>query len=140
MPVFPSRAWAEQAMALVNADPESVAAGRDWKGDFGIVIEAEPGRLATPFVVWIRPENGRIAELRVLVDPDDLDEFEPAYRIAAPFSVWKALLRGTLDPVQALARRRLRVDGDVQPIMERMRYKDIASRTLAGIETQFADE
>lgn len=140
MPVFPSRAWAEQAMALVNADPESVAAGRDWKGDFGIVIEAEPGRLATPFVVWIHPENGRIAELRVLVDPDDLDELEPAYRIAAPFSVWKALLRGTLDPVQALARRRLRVDGDVQPIMERMRYKDIASRTLAGIETRFADE
>jgi hypothetical protein len=140
MPVFPSRAWAEQAMALVNADPESVAAGRDWKGDFGIVIEAEPGRLATPFVAWIRPENGRIVELRVLVDPDDLDEFEPAYRIAAPFSVWKALLRGTLDPVQALARRRLRVDGDVQPILERMRYKDIASRTLAGIETRFADE
>jgi hypothetical protein len=140
MPVFPSRAWAEQAMALVNADPESVAAGRDWKGDFGIVIEAEPGRLATPFVAWIRPENGRIVELRVLVDPDDLDEFEPAYRIVAPFSVWKALLRGTLDPVQALARRRLRVDGDVQPILERMRYKDIASRTLAGIETRFADE
>jgi hypothetical protein len=140
MPVFPSRAWAEQAMALVNADPEAVAAGRDWKGDFGIVIEAELGRLAEPFVAWVRPENGQIAELRVLVDPDDLDELAPTYRIAAPFSVWKALLRGTLDPVQALARRRLRVEGDVEPLVKRMRYKDIATRTLAGIETRFADE
>jgi len=140
VPVFPSRAWAEEAMALVNADPESVAAGRDWRGDFGIVIEAEPGRLAQPFVAWVHPEDGRIAELRVLVDPDDLDELEPAYRISAPFSVWKALLRGALDPVQALASRRLRVEGEVQPILERMRYKDIATRTLARIETRFADE
>jgi SCP-2 sterol transfer family len=140
MPVFPSRAWAEQAMALVNADPEAVAAGRDWKGDFGIVIESEPGRLAEPFVAWVRPENGQIAELRVLVDPDDLDELAPTYRIAAPFSVWKALLQGTLDSVQALAKRRLRVEGDVEPLVKRMRYKDIATRTLAGIETRFADE
>jgi hypothetical protein len=140
MPLFPSRAWAEQAMALVNADPEAVAAGRGWTGDFGIVIEAEPGRLASPFVAWVRPREGRIAELRILVDPDDLDELEPAYRIAAPFSIWKALLRGTLDPVEALTGRRIRVEGDVQPILERMRYKDIATRTLARVETRFADE
>ncbi len=140
MPVFPSRGWAEAAMALVNADPESVAAGRGWTGDFGLVIEAEPGKLDTHFVAWVRPDAGRIAELRVLVDPDDLDEFEPAYRIRAPYSVWKGMLVGEVDPVEAILERRLRVDGDVQPILERMRYKDIASRVLARLETRFIDE
>jgi len=140
MAVFPSRAWAEEAMALVNADPESLAAGRGWSGDFGVVIEAEPGRLAEPFVAWIRPEAGRIAELRVLVDPDDLDELEPAYRVRAPYSLWKGLLQGAVDPVEAILKRRLRVDGDVQPILERMRYKDIAVRVLARLETRFIDE
>ena len=73
-------------------------------------------------------------------DPDDLDEFEPAYRIHAPYSVWKGLLLGSVDPVEAILKRRLRVDGDVQPILERMRYKDIAARVLARLETRFADE
>ena len=140
MPVFPSRGWAEAAMALLNADPETVAASRGWKGDFGVVIEAEAGKLDEHFVVWVRPENGRVAELRVLVDPDDLDEFEPAYRIHAPYSVWKGLLLGSVDPVEAILKRRLRVDGDVQPILERMRYKDIAARVLSRLETRFADE
>lgn len=127
-------------MALLNADPETVAAGRGWRGDFGIVIESEPGKLDEHFVAWVRPEDGRVAELRVLVDPDDLDEFEPAYRIRAPYSVWKGLLLGRVDPVEAIVKRRLRVEGDVQPILERMRYKDIAARVLSKLETRFADE
>jgi putative sterol carrier protein len=140
MPVFPSRGWAEAAMAMVNADPEIVAAGRGWSGDFGVVIEAEPGTLSEHFVAWVRPDAGRIAELRLLVDPDDLDEFEPAYRIRAPYSVWKGLLLGSVDPVEAILKRRLRVDGDVQPILERMRYKDIAIRVLSRLGTRFIDE
>jgi hypothetical protein len=32
------------------------------------------------------------------------------------------------------------VDGDVQPILERMRYKDIAARVLSQLETRFIDE
>src|SRR5512138_1944555 len=140
MPVFPSRAWAEAAMALVNADPDTVAAARGWRGDFGLVIEAESGKLERHFVAWLRPEQGRIAELRVLADPDDLDEFEPAYRLRAPYSVWKGLLLGSVDPVEAILKRRLRVDGDVQPILERMRYKDIAARVLSKLETRFTDE
>ena len=140
MPDFPSRGWAEAAMALVNADPEILAAGRGWAGDFGVVIEAEQGKLVGHFVAWIRPEAGRIAELRVLADPDDLDEYEPAYRLHAPYSVWKGLLKGSVDPVEAILKRWLRVDGDVQPILERMRYKDIATRVLAQLETRFIDE
>ena len=58
MPVFPSRGWAEAAMTMLNADPESVAAGRGWTGDFGLVIEAEPGKLDEHFVAWVRPEEG----------------------------------------------------------------------------------
>jgi hypothetical protein len=127
-------------MAMVNADPEIVAAGRGWKGEFGLVIESEPGKLEEHFVAWVRPDEGRIAELRVLADPDDLDELEPAYRIRAPYSVWKGLLIGSVDPVQAILQRTLRVEGDVQPILERMRYKDIGARVLARLQTRFIDE
>jgi putative sterol carrier protein len=140
VPIFPSREWAEAAVAIVNADRETAEAGAGWRGDFGVVIDAEPGKLARTFVAHIVPEDGRVKQLKVLVDPDDLEELEPAYLARAPYSVWKALLQGTLDPVEAVLRRRIAVQGDVQPLIERARYKGIADRLLRQVETQFIDD
>jgi len=140
VPVFPSREWAEQAIALLNGDPETAEAGLGWEGDFGVVIDAEPGKLPRAFVAHIEPHAGKVKRLRVLADPDDLEEIEPAYLARAPYSVWKALLLGTLDPVEAVLRRRITIQGDVQPLIERARHKGIADRLLAKLETVFADE
>ena len=52
--------------------------------------------------------------------------------------MWPSL-PGHGGPVQAIVQRKLRVDGDVQPILERMRYKDVAARVLARLDTQFPD-
>jgi putative sterol carrier protein len=140
MPKFPSKEWCEEAVRLTNADPEAASAGLGWTGDFGAVVDPEPGKLARPFVVHILPKNGRIEKLHVLADPDDLDEFEPAYVARAPYSVWKELLRGTLDPVEAVLKRRISVKGDLQPLIERMRYKGIADRVFAQLKTEFIDD
>ena len=140
MPKFPSKEWCEEAVRLTNSDPEAAAAGQGWKGDFGAIVDAEPGKLAKPFVVHIVPENGLIKKLRVLDDPDDLDEFEPAYVARAQYSVWKELLKGTLDPVDAVLKRRISMKGDLQPLIERMRYKGIADRVFSQLKTEFIDE
>jgi putative sterol carrier protein len=140
MPVFPSRAWCEEALRILEADPETLRAGHGWTADIGVVVEAEPGMLDRSFVLYLRPVHGRIEQWKVLVDADDLDEFDPAYRIQAPYSLWKGFLLGTEDPVEAVLRRRLTVQGDLQPLMERMQHKGLAERVLAQIETRFADD
>ena len=140
MPVFPSKEWAEAAIALLNADEETVEAGEGWDADFGVVIEAEPGKLSAAFVAHIEPSGGKVKQFRVLADPDDLEEIEPAYLARAPYSVWKALLQGTLDPVEAVLRRRISIQGDVQPLIERAKHKGLADRLLGKLETVFADE
>jgi putative sterol carrier protein len=137
--LFPSKEWCEAALALLNADPESSAAGEGWKGDFGAVIEAE-GALKKPFAVHCVPVGGRVEKFKVLADPDDLDELEPVYLARAPYSVWKALMKGTLDPIEAILKRRIQLKGDVQPLIERMKYKGIADRVLAQVKTEFIDE
>lgn len=139
MPVFPSREWCEQAIALVNADPESVEASRGWQGDFGVVIDAE-GALRKPFVAYAEPRDGKIQKFKLLADPDDLDELEPSYLARAPYSVWKGLLTGAVDPVEAVLKRRIQLQGNVQQIMERMKYKGIAERLREKLETRFMDE
>lgn len=140
MPVFPSKEWCEEAANLANSDPESALAGDGWEGDFGAVVEAEAGKLARPFAVYACPLAGRIETLKVLADPDDLDELEPAYLARAPYSVWKGLILGTVDPVEAVLTRRVQVRGNLQPLIERMKYKGIADRVLQRLETRFADE
>jgi len=140
MPIFPSKEWFDEAVRVTNADPEAVEAGDGWEGDFGVIIDSEPGKLAKAFVVYCVPKDGRIAKLKVLPDPDDLDELEPSYLAKAPYTVWKALLKGELDPMEAVLRRRISFQGDVQPLVERMRYKGVAERVLGQVETIFADE
>jgi putative sterol carrier protein len=140
MPRFPSKEWCEEAVRLTNADPEAAQAGQGWQGDFGAVVDAEPGKLDRTFVAYLVPMDGRIVKLRILEDPDDLEEFDPAYVARAPYSVWKQLLQGTLDPVEAVLRRRIAVKGDIQPLIERMRFKGIADRVFAQLQTDYADE
>ncbi len=140
MPIFPSQEWCEAAIRIANSDPESALAGEGFVGDFGAVIEAEPGKLDQPFIALIETSNGRIGKLTVLDDPDDLDDIEPAYLARAPYSVWKSLLQGKLDPVEAVLRRRIAVQGDIQQLIERMKYKGIADRVLAQLGTTFADD
>lgn len=140
MAIFPSKEWAEQAVQLVNEDPEAALAGKGWEGDFGAVVLPEPGKLNKAFTAHLVPKDGRIEKLKVLPDPDDLEEIEPAYVARAPYSVWKGLLTGQLDPVEAVLKRRIDVKGDLQPLMERLRYKGIADRVMAKMKTTFPDE
>jgi putative sterol carrier protein len=137
---FPSKEWCEEAVRLLNDDPERSLAAQGWQGDIGVIVDAEPGKLARAFVVHVIPRDARIEKLRVLDEPDDLDELEPAYLARAPYTVWKQLLQGSLDPVEAVLRRRIAVKGDLQQVIERLRFKGIADRLLADLKTEFVDE
>jgi len=140
MPLFPSQAWCEEAIRLANDDPDVERAGAGWDADIGVIVRAEAGKLTEDFVVHLEPVEGRFERFRLLREADELLELEPAYRVSAPYSIWKALILGTLDPVEALVRKSLLVEGDVQPLIERMQYRGIAERVLERLGTVFLDE
>ena len=137
---FPSAAWCERLLELARGDPESAAAATGWKGDVGALVEAEPGKLAQPFAVHFTPDPKRFARFEVLEDADELDEMEPAYLAQAPYSVWKGLIQGRLDPVEAVLTKKVKMRGDLQQIIERMRYKGLMDRVLAQLPSEFPDE
>ena len=137
MPKFPSKEWCEEVITLINSDPESGRAGEGWHGDFGLVIDSEPGKLEKPFSVHVDPVGGKIKKILYLRDPDELDEIEPAYLIRAGYSVWKGMLLGTVDPVEAVLRQKISVKGPLQPLIERLKHKGIADRILLQLKTEF---
>jgi putative sterol carrier protein len=140
MPVFPSKEWCEEAIRALNADPEVLEAGAGWEGDFGAIIEPEPDTLPREFCVHVIPMNGRIVKFKVVTDRDDFDEIEPAYLVRARYSVWKGLIQGRADPLEAVMKGKISVKGNLQPLLERLRYSGIAKRVLSALETKFAEE
>jgi len=140
MPRFPSREWVEAAIGILDEDPELKLAGEGWEGDFGFVVDAEPGALEIPFVVHVVPENGRLRRFALYDDPDELDVISPAYFARAKYSVWKGLLTGTADPIELLLRRKIVVRGDLQQVAERARFKGIGHRLRERLTTTFPDD
>ncbi len=137
--VFPSESWVMAVVAAVNRHPNLASALRGLGDDLAAVIEAEPPALDAPFAVYGRQEGGRIAGVRVLPDPDDIWELEPAYVVRAPYRVWKARLTGD-DPVRAALSGRVKVEGDLQALVRRANYRYVIDAALTDVRTEFVDE
>ncbi len=136
---FPSEPWVAAAVAAVNRHPDLAAALDGLGRDLAAVIEADPPALREAFAVYGRQERGRITGVRVLPDPDDIWELEPAYVVRAPYRVWKALLCGG-DPVQAALSGRVKVQGDLEALVRRAHYRYVVDAAVAELATEFVDE
>jgi len=138
--VFPSADWCRAALALANQDPELPAALAGFTSDVGVAVLTGASAAPAALVLHLRPQAGQLALVALTSDLDLLDELDGALVARAPYAVWKALLQGTLDPIEAVLTRRVQVQGDVQPIIERVRFGGIVDRVLAQLETTFIDE
>lgn len=136
---FPSEPWVAAVVAAVNRHPDLAAALDGLGRDLAAVIEPDPPALREPFAVYGRQERGRIGAVRVLLDPDEIWELEPAYVVRAPYRVWKGLLRGG-DPVQAALSGRVKVQGDLEALVRRAHYRYVVEAAVAGVATEFVDE
>jgi putative sterol carrier protein len=116
-----------------------VAAGLGFTGDFAVVMTPSP-LLPEGFAVYLRPASGRVHDFRVLDDCDEADELGAAYVVKASFEVWKGLLLGQLDPVEAVLMRRIAIQGDLQPLIERAGHKGLVERVLSRVQTEFMDD
>ncbi len=136
---FPSAAWIAEAVAVANRHPDLAAALQGLGRDLAAVVEPDPPAWSEPFAVYGRQDRGRLAGVRVLADPDEIWELEPAYVVRAPYRVWKALVRGD-DPVQAALSGRVKVQGDLASLVRRAQYRYIVDAALASVVTEFVDE
>ena len=137
MPVFPSKEWCEALIGVIHGEPDSLKAGRGCEGDLAAVVLPEPPALKAPFAVWANAVEGRVEGFRVLEDLDEIEEIAPAYVARATYSTWKKMILGELDAIEAVIRRQIEVEGDLQPILERAHFKELLRRVLSKVPTTF---
>jgi hypothetical protein len=136
---FATRGWLEAVAAALNRQPDLPKALAGLGRDAGLVVERDAG-FARDVAAWGRQEKGRVAEVRLLPDPDDLLELEPAYVVRAPYRLWKELIAGRLDPVKAALSGRVRVQGDLDALVRRAGYRYVVEAALREVATVYPDD
>jgi putative sterol carrier protein len=107
---FPTEAWFQALVSLINTSDEYREAAADWEGDIAFLVEAEPDR-------------GR----------------EAAYILRAPYSRWREVVTGELDPIKAMMQGKLKVQGDLPTIVRQVRAANELVELTQQIPTEFPD-
>jgi hypothetical protein len=133
---FASSQWIGAVVEAMNSQAELPRALAGLGEDAGVVVERDGPAWPRDVAAWGRHVGGRVAEWRLLADPDDLLELEPAYVVRAPYRVWRSLLGGE-DPVRAALSGRVRVYGDLEALVRRAEYRRVVDAALAAVPTEF---
>ena len=121
---FPSSEWINALREKLNASDSYQRSAKDWEGDFIFVVEGDD---AYPEEAYLHLQlyHGSSAGAD-MVDPGQLPETE--YTIKAPFSTWRKVIDGKLDPIQGMMTGQLKLKGDLMKIM---RYPKAAQEIVA---------
>lgn len=138
MPEFPRDEWFQDYLVEINASPEYREAAADWEGDIAFLIEAEPDRgVPSDVFAYLDLWHGRCRRAGVITP----DEAEAArYQIAAPYTRWKDVLLGDLDPIKGMMQGKLKVRGDLPTLVRQVRSANELVRLTGEVETVFPDE
>jgi putative sterol carrier protein len=111
MAVFPSEEWLKALVDTLNASAEYEKAASTWEGDIAFAVLAEEGMLDRDIYLYANPYHGKISDPKVL---DSLEGKDITFVITGPYSVWKEIIQGKTDSMQAIMRGKLKVKGNMQ--------------------------
>jgi putative sterol carrier protein len=122
----------------INDSAEYRLAAADWEGDIAFLVLAEPD-IGVPNDVWgyLDLWHGSCRGGGV-VDPDRGER--AAYVLSAPYTRWKAIVRGDLDPIKGMMQGKLKVRGDLPTIVRYVRAANELVRLTGEVATTFPDE
>jgi putative sterol carrier protein len=107
--VFPSQAWLDKLIKHINQDQKYAKIAANWEGD--ILFDLQPeGGLAEPMRLYIHLWHGKSEGGHVVPEGED----QPAaFVLGATYGNVVRILKGDLDPMQAMLTRKLKVEGSL---------------------------
>jgi putative sterol carrier protein len=138
VPTFPTDKWFQAFIVRINDSDEYKVAAADWEGDIAFLVQAEPD-VGFPEDVWgyldlwhgvcrgggvVGPERGAGA----------------AYLLSAPYTRWKDIVVGDLDPIKGMMQGKLKVRGDLPTIVRYVRAANELVLLTGEVDTTFPDE
>ena len=110
---FPSTEWVNALRELLNGSESYQRSAKDWEGDFIFIVEPDD---AYPDTAYLHLElyHGSSPGAGV-VEEGNLPETE--YTLKSPYSTWRKVIDGKLDPIQGMMTGQLKLTGNLMKIM-----------------------
>ena len=129
--------WADALRASIAGDPQYRTVARGWTWPIALVLAAAPA-LGYPddLAVELELSHGNCASARLL----------PARDVTAPFvlradyATWKEIVLGRLDPLVAVARRRVALTGALMTLLVHARAAQAMVACAQKLPTRFPDD
>jgi len=112
-PIFPSSEWLQLLEKKLNEDEKYGAIAAKWEGDMIVVIEPG-GNLNTTIIYYLDLWHGKCRRVAIL---NDVKEENAAFILSASYENIAQIVRGKLDPMQAMLTRKLKVKGNMAVMM-----------------------
>jgi putative sterol carrier protein len=110
---FPSDEWIKELSRRLNASASYERSAKDWEGDFVFVVEPDAAYSGTAYL-FLGLYHGKSPEATALANDN---ERTAEFVIRAPFSVWRQVIEGKLDPIQGMMTRKLKLTGNMMKVM-----------------------
>jgi putative sterol carrier protein len=138
MPAFPTDEWFRAFIDAVNASEAYEEYAATWEGDAVLKIEAEPDKGVPEDVYGLLDLWHGKCRGGGIVEPARADSAE--FSIRAPYSRWKDVILGDLEPVKGLTQGKLRVRGDLPKILRYVRATQELAYIAGEVDTTFPDD
>ncbi len=121
---FPSDEWIKELSRQLNNSAVYERSAKDWEGDFVFIVEPDDAYPETAYL-FLALYHGKSPDAAMVASQD---EREAGFVIRAPFSTWRRVIEGQLEPIQGMMTRKLRLSGNMMKIM---RYPKAAQEIVA---------
>ena len=111
--VFPNAEWLKEFENKLNSDERYTQIARNWEGDMYFIIEPN-GNLKTQTVMYLDLWHGKCRSTEFVAD---ISSHKPAFTLKADYVNFAKVLKGELDPMQAMLTRKLDVKGNMAVMM-----------------------
>jgi len=113
MAKFPTAEWLQALMEKLNTDEKYAHVARNWEGDMAFVIEPG-GPVSEEIRFYLDLWHGKC---RDAYEYGDADQLKPVFTLKAPYDNYIRILKGEIDPMQALMTRKIAVKGNMAVLM-----------------------
>lgn len=130
---FPSDEWIKELSAQLNASEAYAQAAATWEGDNIFIVLPDADHTDTTYL-YINLQHGKASQARQLGNPT---EQKALFTTSAPFSTWRKVLEGTLDPLQGIFSGKLKLVGSMAQVQRTPKATYEMVKVAAKIDTDF---
>lgn len=130
---FPSEEWIKELEVKLNASESYAQAAATWEGDNIFAILPDADHAGTSYF-YINLQHGKASDAKEL---KSLEEQKALFVSSATFNIWRKVLEGRLDPIQAMFSGKIKLVGSMAQIQRTPKATYEMVKVAGQIDTDF---